>query len=68
MVLREGGYDLLPAAREVTIHDLLTHTSGLCYPDEEPTPLSEIYRKLFGRMDKVVDAGLGKVDAGFHQN
>ena len=46
MVLREGGYDLVPAAREVTIHDLLTHTSGLCYgSDEEQTPLDEIYRE-----------------------
>jgi CubicO group peptidase (beta-lactamase class C family) len=52
MVLREGGYDLVPAAREVTIHDLLTHTSGLCYPSEEPHPLDAIYRKLFGRMEK----------------
>lgn len=52
MVMREGGYDLVPAAREVAIHDLLTHTSGLCYPDEEPTPLSEIYRRMFGYLDK----------------
>ena len=60
MVLREGGYDLVPAAREVTIHDLLTHTSGLCYPDEEPTPLSEIYRKAFEQMTKGADPTLEK--------
>ncbi len=60
MVMREGGFDLVPAAREVTIHDLLTHTSGLCYPSEEQTPLDEIYRKLFGHMDKVVEPVLEK--------
>ena len=60
MVLREGGYDLVPAAREVTIHDLLTHTSGLCYPDEEQNPLSEIYRRMFERMDKGVEPVLEK--------
>jgi CubicO group peptidase (beta-lactamase class C family) len=52
MVMREGGYDLVTAAREVTIHDLLTHTSGLCYPDEEHNPLSEMYRRIFGHLDK----------------
>jgi CubicO group peptidase (beta-lactamase class C family) len=60
MVMREGGYDLIPAAREVTIHDLLTHTSGLCYPSDEQTPLDEIYRKLFGHMDKIVEPVLEK--------
>ena len=60
MVMREGGYDLVPVAREVTIHDLLTHTSGLCYPSEEPHPLDEIYRKLFGRMEKGMELELSK--------
>jgi CubicO group peptidase (beta-lactamase class C family) len=60
MVVREGGYDLVPAAREVTIHDLLTHTSGLGYPSEEPHPLDEIYRKLFGRMEKGMALDLEK--------
>lgn len=30
-VAREGGYDIVPAARPVTIRDLLTHTSGYDY-------------------------------------
>jgi len=60
MVLREGGYDLVPVAREVTIHDLLTHTSGLCYPSDEQTPLAEIYRKIFGHMDKGMEPVLEK--------
>ena len=29
----EGGYDLVPARREITIRDLLTHTSGYDYGD-----------------------------------
>jgi CubicO group peptidase (beta-lactamase class C family) len=67
MVLREGGYDLVPAAREVTIHDLLTHTSGMCYPDEEPNPLSEIYRKMFSRMGKEIEPVLEKWMLAFIQ-
>ncbi len=60
MVMREGGFDLVPAAREVTIHDLLTHTSGLCYPSDEQTPLDEIYRKLFGHLEKGMELALEK--------
>ena len=46
MVLREGGYDLVPAAREVTIHDLLTHTSGSVLSRAKNKLRSdEIYRK-----------------------
>jgi len=60
MVPHESGYDLVPVAREVTIHDLLTHTSGLCYPSEEQTPLDEIYRNLFDRFDKLAEPVLEK--------
>ena len=67
MVLREGGFDLVPAAREVTIHDLLTHTSGLCYPSEELHPLDEIYRKLFGHMEKGMGPMLEKWVLAFIQ-
>jgi CubicO group peptidase (beta-lactamase class C family) len=67
MVLREGGYDLVPAAREVTIHDLLTHTSGLCYPSDEQTPLAEIYRKIFGHMEKGMEPVLEKWVLAFIQ-
>jgi CubicO group peptidase (beta-lactamase class C family) len=30
-VAREGGYDVVDATRPITVHDLLTHTSGLGY-------------------------------------
>jgi CubicO group peptidase (beta-lactamase class C family) len=33
-----------PAAREITIHDLLTHTSGLSYRFWDRQPLSPLYR------------------------
>jgi CubicO group peptidase (beta-lactamase class C family) len=67
MILREGGYDLVPAVREVTIHDLLTHTSGLCYPSDEQTPLAEIYRKIFGHMEKGMEPVLEKWVLAFIQ-
>ncbi|HEX2686946.1 MAG TPA: serine hydrolase domain-containing protein, partial [Kofleriaceae bacterium] len=35
-----------PAARSMTIRDLLTHTSGLSYHIAERTPVDEVYRQL----------------------
>jgi len=32
-VAKEGGYDVVDANREITIRDLLTHTSGVAYGD-----------------------------------
>jgi CubicO group peptidase (beta-lactamase class C family) len=40
----ESGPQLVDLAREVTIHDLLTHTSGLTYPWLEYGPVEEMYR------------------------
>jgi CubicO group peptidase (beta-lactamase class C family) len=37
--------DLADPARDITIHDLLTHTAGLSYGDEEDTPVDELYRQ-----------------------
>jgi len=55
MVSREGGgYDLLPARREMTVHHLLTHTSGLTYGDEPHSALDAIYRQVFAREEKEV--------------
>ena len=36
---------LVDATREVTIHDLLVHTSGLTYPWLEYGPVEELYRR-----------------------
>ncbi len=37
--------ELADLTREITIHDLLTHTAGLSYGDEEDTPVDELYRQ-----------------------
>ncbi|MHB1422094.1 MAG: serine hydrolase domain-containing protein [Gemmataceae bacterium] len=39
-----GGLTIKPAMREITIHDLLTHTSGLSYRFWNREPLSSLYR------------------------
>jgi CubicO group peptidase (beta-lactamase class C family) len=42
-----GGYDLVPAARPITIRDLLTHTSGIAYGSNfgAPFPGSDLWRE-----------------------
>jgi CubicO group peptidase (beta-lactamase class C family) len=50
----DGSYDLLPARREVTIHDLLTHSGGLSYGDDQHSSLDQLYRELFERQDREV--------------
>jgi CubicO group peptidase (beta-lactamase class C family) len=54
MVARNGcDYDLVPAKREITVHDLFTHSSGLSYGFDQQSALDDIYRKeLFKRMEK----------------
>ena len=41
----ESDSKLVPANREITIHDLLTHTSGLTYRFMAQEPFTELYRK-----------------------
>jgi CubicO group peptidase (beta-lactamase class C family) len=40
----ESGLELADMEREMTIHDLLTHTSGLSYGFHEDTPVDALYR------------------------
>ncbi|CAN5410984.1 serine hydrolase domain-containing protein [soil metagenome] len=40
-----GASKLFPASREITIHDLLTHTSGLTYRFMAQPPFTELYHK-----------------------
>jgi CubicO group peptidase (beta-lactamase class C family) len=42
-VVTDGRLDVVPAAREITIHDLLTHRAGFTYP-WHPGPLGDLYR------------------------
>jgi CubicO group peptidase (beta-lactamase class C family) len=41
----ESGLELTEAEREITIWDLLTHTSGLSYGGAEDSPVDALYRK-----------------------
>ena len=54
MVPRNGcDYDLVPAQREMTVHDLFTHSGGLSYGDDQQSALDELYRKeLWQRTEK----------------
>jgi CubicO group peptidase (beta-lactamase class C family) len=54
MVPRNGcDYDLVPARREMTVHDLFTHSSGLSYGFDQQSALDDLYRKaLRQRLDK----------------
>lgn len=61
MVPRGGcDYDLVPAKREITIHDLLTHSGGLSYGSDESSALDGMYQKVLFRMDKEVEPVLEK--------
>ena len=48
----DGSYDLVPARREITIHDLLTHTGGLSYGSDEHSALDKLYRETVPGLDK----------------
>jgi CubicO group peptidase (beta-lactamase class C family) len=57
---KNGGLPTVPAAREITIRDLLTHTSGLTHPFVDQGPLGELYKKadFFGKgtnLEQMVD-------------
>lgn len=68
MVARGGSdYDLVPARREITIHDLLTHSGGLSYGSDEHSALDDLYRKNFERMDKEVEPIMEKRVLAFVQ-
>ncbi|MFI5399735.1 MAG: serine hydrolase domain-containing protein [SAR324 cluster bacterium] len=39
----QGGFKLVPAVREITVHDLLTHTGGLTYGTFTTTPAKKVW-------------------------
>jgi CubicO group peptidase (beta-lactamase class C family) len=57
LVPKDGGFDTVPAEREVTVRDLLTHTSGVCYSFFAPKYLGDLYREA-GVEDGVVQTEL----------
>ena len=62
MVPRNGcDYDLVPAQREMCVHDLFTHSSGLSYGFDQQSALDDLYRKeLWVRFEK--NSGLTLAD------
>ncbi len=47
-----GNYELVPARREVTIHDLMTHSGGLSYGFDEHSSLDKLYREAIKELDR----------------
>ena len=45
-------YDLVPAQRQITIRDLLTHTAGLSYGFDEHSPVDELCGRRWTRTRK----------------
>jgi CubicO group peptidase (beta-lactamase class C family) len=61
MVARpDGNYDLAPARREMTVHDLMTHSGGLSYGSDEHSALDRLYRETLESLDKEVEPVLEK--------
>jgi CubicO group peptidase (beta-lactamase class C family) len=56
----DGNYDLVPARREMTIHDLMTHSGGLSYGFDEHSALDQLYRMTLQRLDSEVEPVLEK--------
>jgi CubicO group peptidase (beta-lactamase class C family) len=64
-VVRDGAVERIPAEREITIQDLLRHTSGLTYEFRGPGPVQKMYMsaKVYSRAQSNADqvASLGKL-------
>ena len=61
-----GGYDIVPAKRPITIHDLLTHTSGASYgngPAADRWKAAGIQGWYFANRDEPIGATVARVAA-----
>jgi len=68
MVARpDGGYDLAPARREVSIHDLMTHSGGLSYGADSKSAIDRLYGETYQRIDREVEPVLEKWMQAFAQ-
>jgi CubicO group peptidase (beta-lactamase class C family) len=63
----DGGYDLIPAQRQMTIHDLMTHSGGLSYGDDMNSALDQLYRATLHHLDEEVEPVLEKWVQAFAQ-
>jgi CubicO group peptidase (beta-lactamase class C family) len=57
---KDSTYTAVPAKRDITIRDLLTHTSGLGYAGIGSPAMKAIYSK------NKISAGIGETDANIH--
>jgi CubicO group peptidase (beta-lactamase class C family) len=57
---KDSTYTTVPAKRDITIKDLLTHTSGLGYAGIGSPAMKAIYAK------NKISAGIGEIDANIH--
>ncbi|MFZ6030313.1 MAG: serine hydrolase domain-containing protein [Chloroflexota bacterium] len=55
-----GSYDLVPARREITLHDLLTHTGGLSYGFDDHSAVDALYREAFETIEREVEPVMEK--------
>jgi CubicO group peptidase (beta-lactamase class C family) len=65
-VLREGGYDVVPAKRPITIRDLLTHTAGIGYgsgPASDRWKQAGIQGWYFADRDEPIAATISRIAA-----
>jgi CubicO group peptidase (beta-lactamase class C family) len=59
---RGADFDLVAPKREITIRDLLTHTSGLSYGFEEKSYVDDLYRtKVWAKMDEDPEVDLAQM-------
>ena len=59
LVGRGSNYDLVPAKREMLVHDLFTHSGGLSYGWDENSPVDEMYRQqVWGPRERGEDPSL----------
>ncbi len=67
MTPRGSDYDLASLSREITIHDLATHTAGFSYGFDAQSALDALYRKTLERLDREVEPVLEKRILAFAQ-
>jgi CubicO group peptidase (beta-lactamase class C family) len=60
MARPDGGYELVPAQREITIHDLFTHSGGISYGSDEHSALDMLYRDVLKSLDADRSSSLEK--------
>jgi CubicO group peptidase (beta-lactamase class C family) len=46
-VLKDGAIDLVPARRDITVQDILRHTSGLTYGFTGTSPVHKLYEEVY---------------------